>query len=76
MNIENTSVTVLFDWYGEEPDWEGMEVIALLPTPDPSLAKYWVTINDVLSDEQWRHIEMEIYRNEDELKRQVKDNEF
>ena len=41
MNIENTSVTVLFDWYGEEPDWEGMEVIALLPTPDPSLAKYW-----------------------------------
>ena len=53
-----------------------MEVIALLPTTDPSLAKYWVTINDVLSDEQWRHIEMEIYRNEDELKRQAKENEY
>ena len=76
MNIENTAVTVLFDWYGEEPDWEGMEVIALLPTPDPSLAKYWVTINDVLSDEQWRHIEMEIYAQWKELERQAYEQEY
>ena len=26
VNIENTAVTVLFDWYGEEPDWESMVV--------------------------------------------------
>ena len=76
MNIENTAVTVLFNWYGEAPDWDGMEVIALLPTPEPNKAKYWVTINDVLSDEQWKHIEMEIYSNQDQLKRQSLKNEY
>ena len=69
-------MTVLFNWYGEAPDWDGMEVIDLLPTPEPNKAKYWVTINDVLSDEQWKHIEMEIYSNQDQLKRQSLKNEY
>lgn len=76
MNIENTAVTVLFDWCGEEPIWESMEVIALLPTPEPNKAKYWVTINDLLSEEQWKHIESEIYWNEDQLKRQAEENDY
>jgi hypothetical protein len=76
MNINNCAVTILFDWYGEEPDWEGMEVIALLPTPEPNKAKYWVTINDLLSNKDWDDIRGELYWNEDQIMKQKADNEY
>lgn len=76
MNINNCAVTILFDWYGDEPEWDSMEVIALLPTPEPNKAKYWVTINDVLSDKDWDDIRTELFWNIDELKRQQADNDF
>lgn len=76
MNINNCAVTIIFNWNGDEPDWEGMEVIALLPTPEPNKAKYWVTINDLLSDEDWKNIECELFWNEDELMRQRADNDY
>lgn len=76
MNINNCAVTILFNWWGDEPDWEGMEVIALLPAPEPLEAKYWVTINDLLSDSDWDKIRDELFWNEDELMRQKADNDF
>lgn len=76
MNINDCPVTILFDWYGEEPDWDGMEVIALLPTPEPNKAKYWVTINDLLSDEDWNKIRDELFWNEDEFIRQAREDEY
>lgn len=76
MNINDCPVTILFDWYGEEPDWDGMEVIALLPTPEPNKAKYWVTINDLLSDEDWNKIRDELFWNEDEFIRQAREDDF
>jgi hypothetical protein len=76
MSINNCAVTILFDWYGEEPDWEGMEVIALLPTPEPNKAKYWVTINDLLSNKDWDDIRGELYWNEDQIMKQKADNEY
>jgi hypothetical protein len=76
MSINNCAVTILFDWYGEEPDWEDMEVIALLPTPEPNKAKYWVTINDLLSNKDWDDIRGELYWNEDQIMKQKADNEY
>jgi hypothetical protein len=76
MSINNCAVTILFDWYGEEPDWEGMEVIALLPTPEPNKAKYWITINDLLSNKDWDDIRGELYWNEDQIMKQKADNEY
>lgn len=76
MNINNCAVTILFNWWGDEPDWDGMEVIALLPTPEPNKAKYWVTINDVLSDKDWDDIRDELFWNEDKLMRQKRNNDF
>lgn len=76
MNINNCAVTVLFNWDGEEPDWEGMEVIALLPVPEPNKAKYWVTINDVLGDKEWDDIRTEIYWNQSDLMHQRSENDY
>ena len=80
MTMNNASVAVCFYWTGKgdngEPDWETLEVHALLPTPEPSKAKYWVVINDVLSDDDWVGIETEIYRRFDELTQQAVDNDF
>jgi hypothetical protein len=53
-----------------------MEVIALLPVPEPNKAKYWVTINDVLSDADWQNIRTEIFWNQDDLMRQQDENDF
>ena len=76
MNINNCAVTILFNWYGEEPDWDSMEVIALLPAPETLEAKYWVTINDVLSDNDWEEIRKELFWNQDELMRQKANDEY
>jgi hypothetical protein len=76
MTINDCPVTILFNWYGEEPDWDSMEVIALLPVPEPNKAKYWVTINDVLSDADWYNIRTEIFWNQDDLMRQKEENEY
>lgn len=80
MNINNQSVSVLFDWTGRDedggPDWETMEIHALLPTPAPSKAMYWVLVNDLLSDEDWKNVEVEIYSQWKELERQAHDNEY
>lgn len=80
MVVNNASVAVCFDWTGKgddgEPDWETLEVHALLPTPEPSKAKYWVVINDVLSDDDWVCIEAEIYRRFDELTQQAVDKGY
>jgi len=76
MVINDCPTTILFNWYGEEPDWESMEVIALLPTPEPLEAKYWVKINDVLGDKEWMDIRAEIFWNQDDLMRQRDENDF
>lgn len=76
MTLNNCAVTILFEWYGDNPDWDSMEVVALLPAPEPLEAKYWVTINDVLSESDWMKIETAIYLNEDQLMRQKADNEY
>jgi len=76
MTINDCPVTILFNWYGKEPDWASMEVIALLPVPEPNKAKYWVTINDVLSDADWQNIRTEIFWNQDDLMRQKEENEY
>lgn len=76
MVINDCPATILFNWYGEEPDWDGMEVIALLPTPEPLEAKYWVKINDVLGDKEWNDIRTEIFWNQDDLMRQRDDNDY
>lgn len=76
MNLNDSIVTVEFDWYGEEPDWDGMSVHALLPSANTPEAKHWVKINDLISDDDWVKIETEIYFRENELKRQIKDYEY
>ena len=70
MNINNFAVTILLEWHGEEVDWNSVEVIALMPTPEPSKAKYWVTVNDLLSDADWDKISDALYWNEKEIKMQ------
>ncbi len=70
MNINNCAVTILLEWHGEEVDWNSVEVIALMPTPEPSKAKYWVTVNDLLSDADWDKISDALYWNEKEIKMQ------
>lgn len=76
MNMNNQAVTVLFNWYGEEPDWEGMKVIAWLPSAFDLNVKFHVDIADVISDDDWKKIEHEIYWNEDKLKRQAMAQEY
>ena len=76
MVINDCDVTLLFRWGDDEPDWESMEVIALLPTPKPNKAKYWVTINDVLSEADWDKISAEIAQSHDELLRQKEENDY
>jgi hypothetical protein len=76
MVINDCPTTILFNWYGEEPDWDSMEVIALLPTPEPLEAKYWVKINDVLGDKEWMDIRAEIFWNQDDLMRQRDENDY
>ena len=78
VNIENCPVTVEFEWTGRDedsgPNWETMEVLALLS--GPLEAKHWVLVNDLLSDAQWTKIEHAIYDNWKDLERQAYDNEY
>ena len=80
MSVNNCPVSVLFDWVGQdedgEPSWDTMEVHALLKTPKPSEASYWVIVNDLLSDDDWVKIEMEIYAQWKELERQAYEQEY
>ena len=79
MNINNQAVSVVFDWSGKDedggPDWDTMEVHALLPTV-PSKGNHWVIVNDLLCDDDWVAIETEIYTQWKELERQARDNDF
>ena len=74
MSLNEGEVVVEFDWYGasddSEPDWETMEVWALLNTQVPS-EKRWVKINDLIHEQDWVKIEREIYKREDDLRRQA-----
>ena len=76
MSIRNCVVTLEFNWYGEEPDWEGMTVMGLLPSAVTPEAKHWVKINDLLTDDDWSDITAEIYWNEPDLKRQAEEHEY
>ena len=81
MTLENQAVSVEFYWYGNdedsEPDWNTMEVIALLPSAGAMPeAKHLVKITDLLNYDQWHKIETEIYLNEDKLKRQAQENDY
>ena len=76
MNLNDSIVTVEFDWYGEEPDWDDMSVNALLPSVNTPEGKHWVKVNDLISNDDWVKIETEIYLRERELKRQVEDYEY
>ena len=75
MNINNQQVSVLFDWAGKDedggPNWDTMQVVALLPSFTMPSNKHWTVINDLLSDNDWTEIEMEIYANWKELERQA-----
>jgi hypothetical protein len=82
--LNDANVSIEFDWYGEEPDWESMEVFAWLPAWSVDKKRSWprqmemsvVKINDVLSDHDWIKIEEQIYLNEDKLKREALENEY
>ena len=80
LNIEDCPVTVDFEWTGRDedagPNWETMLVLAFLPNVGASGGSYWVRINDLLSDDDWVHIETEIYAQWKELERQARDNDF
>lgn len=76
MVVNNAPVTVEFDWYGDEPCWETMSVVALLPAMVQPEAKHWVKINDVLSDDDWVSIETQIYERQDELYKQAMEHDF
>lgn len=76
MILNDSTVTVEFNWYGEEPDWDGMSVHALLPSVGTPEAKHWVKVNDLLSDDDWNVIETEIYFRESELKKQLKEYDY
>lgn len=67
---DQADVIVEFDWFGEEPSWDTMEVWALLPTQLPE-EKRLVKINDLLSDNDWVKIERDIYEREDDIRRQA-----
>lgn len=73
--LNDCPVTLEFYWYGDEPDWDSMDVIALLPGICAPEAKHYVKINSLLSDAQWDKLESEIYLNEDNLKRQLREME-
>lgn len=73
--LNNADVSIEFDWYGEEPDWESMEVYALLPAAIKP-GKFLVKVTDVLSDHDWIKIEEKIYLNEDKLIREALKNEY
>jgi hypothetical protein len=79
MPFNEGEVVVEFDWYGasedSEPDWETMEVWALLTTQVPA-EKRWVKINDLIHEQDWLKIEKEIYQREDELRQQAYENQF
>lgn len=74
--LNDCDVTVEFYWYGEEPDWESMDVFALLPSAVAPETKHLVKVNAVLSDDDWIKIEHVIYENEDKLKRQAEKYEY
>jgi hypothetical protein len=83
MPLNEGEVVVEFDWYGasddSEPDWETMEVWALLTTQVPAAVagpheKRWVKINDLIHEQDWLKIEKEIYQREDELRQQAYEN--
>ena len=78
MNINNQQVTVLFDWAGKDedggPDWDTMKVVALLPSTIDT--KHWIVVNDLLSDDDWKNIESEIYLNWKELERQANEQDY
>ena len=84
MNINNKGVSVIFDWTGRDedsgPDWDTIEVHALLPIiPQYSKdgpQKHWVIINDLLSDDDWKNIESEIYVQWKELERQFNEQDY
>ncbi len=80
MTLENQPVSVEFYWYGNdedsEPDWNTMEVIALLPSAGTLESKHLVKVTDLLNEDQWHKIEVEIYSREDELRKQALKNEF
>ena len=82
MHLGDADVSLEFNWYTDEPDWDSMSVYALLPlaaslqaseTPE---GMKWVKVNDILSDDQWNTIERNIYENEDELRRQAIEQEY
>lgn len=64
------NVIVEFDWFGEAPSWDTIEVWALLPTQVPE-EKRFVKINDLLSDNDWVKIEKAIYEREDDIRQQA-----
>lgn len=74
--VNDCPVTIKFDWYGEEPSWDTMEVIALLPSYTIPESKMWVRVNNLLSDKDWDEIETAIYENETELYQQRMDYEY
>ena len=80
MSINNQQVSVIFDWSGKDedggPDWDTMKVIALLPTPTDPFNKYWAVVNDLLSYDDWKNIELEIYANWKELERQAYEQDY
>jgi hypothetical protein len=73
--LNDCNITLEFYWDGDEPDWDSMDVIALLPGVCEPESKYWVKINDTISDNDWNKLESEIYFNEDELRKQVRELE-
>lgn len=75
MHLGDADVSLEFNWYTDEPDWDSMSVYALLPKATPE-GKAWVKVNDILSDDQWNTIERTIYENEDELRRQAIEQEY
>ena len=80
MSVNNCSVSVSFDWTGQDEDsgpcWDTMEVVALLSSPVSPEAKHWVIVNDLLSDDDWVAIEMEIYAQWKELERQAYEQDY
>lgn len=79
MALGDADVSLEFNWYTDEPDWDSMSVYALLPkaTPDGmNMNMVWVKVNDILSDDQWHTIERTIYEHEDDLRSQALEQEF
>lgn len=77
MVLNDEDIVVEFNWYGasddSEPDWETMQVWALLRGEAPE-GKHWVLVNSLISDADWVKIEREIYEREDELRLQANAN--